>query len=89
MPAVTADTLTLPRVEIPDALLRTDRPVVSVTTAPSGFEGEGFPVKRAFAGVDLRAARPVRPHGPDGRGRVRTGRAQGHRRGTRTAASRP
>jgi hypothetical protein len=26
--------------------------VVSVTTAPSGFEGEGFPVRRAFAGVD-------------------------------------
>jgi hypothetical protein len=29
-----------------------ERPVVSVTTAPSGFEGEGFPVRRAFAGVD-------------------------------------
>jgi redox-sensitive bicupin YhaK (pirin superfamily) len=27
--------------------------VVSVTTAPSGLEGEGFPVRRAFAGVDL------------------------------------
>jgi hypothetical protein len=27
--------------------------VISVTTAPSGFEGEGFPVRRAFAGVDL------------------------------------
>ena len=25
----------------------------SVTTAPSGFEGEGFPVRRAFAGVAL------------------------------------
>ena len=25
----------------------------SVTTAPSGFEGEGFPVRRAFAGVSL------------------------------------
>jgi redox-sensitive bicupin YhaK (pirin superfamily) len=58
MPAVTADTLTLPRIEITDPLLRTDRPVVSVTTAPSGFEGEGFPVRRAFAGVDLRALDP-------------------------------
>jgi redox-sensitive bicupin YhaK (pirin superfamily) len=29
------------------------RPVRSVTTAPSGFEGEGFPVRRAFAGVAL------------------------------------
>jgi redox-sensitive bicupin YhaK (pirin superfamily) len=27
------------------------RPVRSVTTAPTGFEGEGFPVRRAFAGV--------------------------------------
>jgi redox-sensitive bicupin YhaK (pirin superfamily) len=26
---------------------------VSVTTAPTGFEGEGFPVRRAFAGVSL------------------------------------
>ena len=24
-----------------------------MTTAPSGFEGEGFPVRGAFAGVDL------------------------------------
>ena len=30
-----------------------DRPVKSVTTAPQGYEGEGFPVRRAFAGVDL------------------------------------
>jgi putative ABC transport system ATP-binding protein len=29
-----------------------------VTTAPSGLEGEGFPVRRAFAGVDLRALDP-------------------------------
>jgi len=35
-----------------------DRPVVSVTTAPSGLEGEGFPVRRAFAGVDLAALDP-------------------------------
>jgi redox-sensitive bicupin YhaK (pirin superfamily) len=52
MPAVTvADVLTLPAVEVP--LDARPRPVVSVTTAPSGFEGEGFPVRRAFAGVDL------------------------------------
>ena len=50
MPAVTADTLTLPR--IPAATLGdTERPVRSVTTGPRGFEGEGFPVVRAFAGV--------------------------------------
>lgn len=28
-----------------------ERRVRSVTTAPAGFEGEGFPVRRAFAGV--------------------------------------
>lgn len=50
MPAVTADTLTLPKLA-PPALDAVDRPVRSVTTAPSGHEGEGFPVRRAFAGV--------------------------------------
>lgn len=52
MPAINADTLTLPRVPTPDPMTR-QRPVRSVTTAPSGFEGEGFPVRRAFAGVAL------------------------------------
>jgi quercetin 2,3-dioxygenase len=51
MPAVTADTMTLPRVDAPDPNGRS-RPVRTVTTAPRGFEGEGFPVRRAFAGVD-------------------------------------
>ncbi len=53
MPAVVADTLTLPRITRPDPTTTTERPVRSVTTAPSGFEGEGFPVRRAFAGIDL------------------------------------
>ncbi|WP_412543859.1 pirin family protein [Longispora sp. K20-0274] len=54
MPAVTVEnTLALPRVPQPDPLTDRDRPVVSVTTAPKGYEGEGFPVRRAFAGVDL------------------------------------
>jgi hypothetical protein len=50
MPAVTADYLRLPRLVGPpgDAV---ERPVLSVTTAPTGLEGEGFPVHRAFAGV--------------------------------------
>jgi len=51
MPAVTVpDTLVLPRVTTPPdgAVIR---PVKSVTDAPSGLEGEGFPVRRAFAGV--------------------------------------
>lgn len=50
MPAVTADTLTLPRIRAASPG-QTDRRVISVTTAPQGFEGEGFPVRRAFAGV--------------------------------------
>ena len=57
MPAVTADTLTLPRIPEPDPESR-PRPVVSVTTAPRGLEGEGFPVRRAFHGVDLAALDP-------------------------------
>ncbi|HUC37548.1 MAG TPA: pirin family protein [Acidimicrobiales bacterium] len=58
MPAVTVDDLlSLPRVAgaEPGAL---SRPVVSVTTAPAGFEGEGFPVRRAFAGVALERLDP-------------------------------
>src|SRR5437899_12771872 len=57
MPAVTADTLTLPRLPEP-AAGAVERPVASVTAAPSGFEGEGFPVRRAFAGVPLEALDP-------------------------------
>ena len=57
MPTVTADPLTLPKLPRPDAEAR-DRAVLSVTTAPQGFEGEGFPVRRAFAGVDLRDLDP-------------------------------
>jgi quercetin 2,3-dioxygenase len=52
MPAVTADTATVPTINVPPASI-TPRPVRSITTAPSGLEGEGFPVRRAFAGVDL------------------------------------
>ncbi|KAA0115256.1 pirin family protein [Mycolicibacterium sp. P9-22] len=51
MPAITADTLTLPRVAAPNPATATPRPVRSVTTAPTGLEGDGFPVRRAFAGV--------------------------------------
>ena len=54
MPAVNADTLTLPRLPEP-AAGAVERPVAGVTAAPSGFEGEGFPVRRAFAGVALEA----------------------------------
>jgi hypothetical protein len=58
MPAVTvSDVLALSRVGLP-APGSPERPVVSVTTAPAGLEGEGFPVRRAFAGVELAALDP-------------------------------
>ncbi|GCD44552.1 pirin family protein [Streptomyces paromomycinus] len=57
MPAVTVENpLTLPRVAAPaDAR---PRAVLAVSTAPGGFEGEGFPVRRAFAGIDYRHLDP-------------------------------
>ena len=59
MPAITVDDITtLPRIPRPDPVVTRQRPVKSITTAPSGFEGEGFPVRRAFAGVDLRDLDP-------------------------------
>jgi redox-sensitive bicupin YhaK (pirin superfamily) len=56
MPAITVDDITtLPRValSLPDTRPAVLRPVRAVTTSPRGFEGEGFPVRRAFAGVSL------------------------------------
>ncbi|BBY39655.1 short-chain dehydrogenase [Mycobacterium mantenii] len=57
MPAVTANTLTLPRVSGPGPA-DTERPVRSITIGPRGYEGEGFPVVRAFAGVSAAALDP-------------------------------
>ena len=52
MPAITVPDLTvLPRVS--EAASTRGRAVTQVTTAPQGYEGEGFPVRRAFHGVDL------------------------------------
>src|ERR671910_541737 len=54
MPAIVADDIpVLPRIPAPDPAIARERAVRSVTTAPRGFEGEGFPVRRAFAGVAL------------------------------------
>lgn len=56
MAAVTADTMTLPRVSTqatPEI-----RRVLGVANAPQAFEGEGFPVRRAFAGIDNRHLDP-------------------------------
>ena len=58
MPAVTvADLTVLKRLPVP-GLGDTVRPIKQVITAPQGYEGEGFPVRRAFAGVDLRDLDP-------------------------------
>ncbi|MER5392807.1 pirin family protein [Saccharopolyspora sp. NPDC002686] len=58
MPAITVgDVLTLPSVGEVQPQAR-EREVVSVTTAPRGYEGEGFPVRRAFASVSLAALDP-------------------------------
>src|SRR5688572_22012565 len=59
MPAITVDDITtLARILRPDPVVARQRPVKTITTAPSGFEGEGFPVRRAFAGLDLRDLDP-------------------------------
>ena len=58
MPAITVDDLTvLNRLKTP-GLGDQPRPVVQVSTAPQGYEGEGFPVRRAFAGIDQRHLDP-------------------------------
>jgi redox-sensitive bicupin YhaK (pirin superfamily) len=59
MPAVTVDDLTaLPRLADVGPSAAGERPIEAVTTAPKGLEGEGFPVRRAFAGVDLASLDP-------------------------------
>jgi len=51
MPAITvSNVLSLPRVSAP-ATDAAQREVHRITTSPRGFEGEGFPVRRAFAGL--------------------------------------
>jgi redox-sensitive bicupin YhaK (pirin superfamily) len=58
MPAITVDDLTvLDRLRKP-GLGDQPRPVWQVSTAPQGYEGEGFPVRRAFAGIDLQQLDP-------------------------------
>jgi redox-sensitive bicupin YhaK (pirin superfamily) len=53
MPAVTVENiLALPRIADPDRAVATERPVLAVSTAPQGLEGEGFPVRRAFYGLN-------------------------------------
>ncbi len=54
MPALTVDDISiLPRIPEPDPAIARQRPIRGITVAPHGVEGEGFPVRRAFAGVAL------------------------------------
>ncbi|OLF16404.1 pirin family protein [Actinophytocola xanthii] len=58
MPAITADTLTLPRLpELPAPDTRW-RPALRVVTAGTFVEGEGFQVRRPFPSADLSMADP-------------------------------
>ncbi len=58
MPAVRPhDILELERIRPPD-VTEQERPVRTVTTAPAALEGEGFPVRRAFAGIPASALDP-------------------------------
>jgi redox-sensitive bicupin YhaK (pirin superfamily) len=56
MAATTADPLTLPRLSAPVDVR--PRRVTTLVNAPQAFEGEGFPVRRAFAGIDARDLDP-------------------------------
>lgn len=57
MPAITADTNAVPRLNAP-GLTATERTVKYVVAGPKGYEGEGFPVTRAFAGVAVQDLDP-------------------------------
>ena len=59
-----------------------------VTTAPQGYEGEGFPVRRAFAGIDLALLDPFIMMDQMGEVDYAPGEPKGTP-GTLTAASRP
>lgn len=59
MPAVTApNILALPAVQASAEQLARSRPVSAIVTAIKTFEGEGFPVRRPFPGLDRRVADP-------------------------------
>jgi len=66
----------------------TERPVRSITTGPRGYEGEGFPVVRAFAGVSTAALDPFVHMDQMGEVEYQPGEP-GVPIGTRTAVSKP
>jgi redox-sensitive bicupin YhaK (pirin superfamily) len=58
MPAITADTMALPRLSTLTQTATNWRGVQKVVTAHRQLEGEGFEVRRPFPGVDLSLADP-------------------------------
>ncbi len=58
MPAITADTLALPRLPHLDESATAWRPVTTVVTAQRFLEGEGFQVRRPFPSAELPLADP-------------------------------
>ncbi|WP_283139444.1 pirin family protein [Rhizohabitans arisaemae] len=58
MPAITANTLTLPRLSRLPQAETAWRPVTRIVTAQRHLEGEGFQVRRPFPGTDLSLADP-------------------------------
>lgn len=56
MPAASADPMTLPRLRVPEPAAQ--RKVAKIIAAPMAYEGEGFPVRRAFAGLSARDVDP-------------------------------
>ena len=57
MPAITADPATVPSLAAPNPLDRS-RAITLVSDAVPGYEGDGFPVRRAFAGVPFHVLDP-------------------------------
>ena len=59
MPAVTvANPLTLPAIAIADGAAARSRPVLRVVNSIQTYEGEGFPVRRPFPGLERSVADP-------------------------------
>ncbi len=77
MPAVVVDNiLALDRISRPAEVSKV-RPVMTITTAPSGFEGEGFPVRRGFAGIPQKYLDPFIMMDQMGEVEYRAGEAKG------------
>ena len=88
MPAVTADTLTLPRIPSPGGAGTEWRSVVKTVTAHRQKEGEGFQVRRPFPGMTSRSPTRSCCSTTSAPSSTRPARRRA-RPGTRTAASRP